>query len=248
MNATVNIHGTELAITAFNGVRVLTTERLAKVFGATETQVINNFDRNASRFDEGKHFFKVEGEELRALKDSISFRGSVGKQAKSLLLWTDRGASRHAKILDTDMAWEVYGELEESYFANGRGTASLPNFSDPVIAARAWADEREARQIAERTKAQIGSRREATAMNAASQAVKKIKKLEIELDRSLSCATVKRMEDHYGRVFPWRPLKKAAEALGVLSENVADANYGTVKAYHAEVWREVYGVEIPHPE
>jgi len=115
---TVEIHGNALPVTAFNGVRVLTTERLAKVFGASTTQVINNYDRNVDRFEEGKHFFKVDGDDLRDLKNSISFRDAVGKNAKSLMLWTDRGASRHAKILDTDMAWDVYGELEEAYFAN----------------------------------------------------------------------------------------------------------------------------------
>lgn len=31
-----------------------------------------------------------------------------------LYLWTDRGAARHAKILDTDEAWNVYKELEEN--------------------------------------------------------------------------------------------------------------------------------------
>ena len=55
---------------------------------------------------------------------------------------------------------------------------SLPNFADPVEAARAWADEREAAQLAQatasaaiaerdhaiRTRAQIGSRREASAL------------------------------------------------------------------------------------
>ncbi|UXT43238.1 ORF6N domain-containing protein [Agrobacterium tumefaciens] len=115
---TVEIHGNALPVTAFNGVRVLTTERLAKVFGAPETAISQNYLNNAERFELGKHFFKVEGDELRALKNRLDFIGSVGKNAKALMLWTDRGASRHAKILDTDMAWDVYGELEEAYFAN----------------------------------------------------------------------------------------------------------------------------------
>ncbi len=115
---TVEIHGNALPVTAFNGVRVLTTERLAKVFGTAEINIAKNFANNAERFEENKHFFKVEGEELRSLKNRPDFIQSVGKNAKALLLWTDRGASRHAKILDTDMAWDVYGELEEAYFAN----------------------------------------------------------------------------------------------------------------------------------
>ena len=35
---------------------------------------------------------------------------------RSLILWTERGALHHAKILDTDLAWEAYEKLEETYF------------------------------------------------------------------------------------------------------------------------------------
>ncbi|KAA9920381.1 hypothetical protein, partial [Escherichia coli] len=33
-----------------------------------------------------------------------------------LILWTERGAARHAKMLETDQAWEVFEKLEDSYF------------------------------------------------------------------------------------------------------------------------------------
>ncbi len=32
------------------------------------------------------------------------------------MLWTERGANRHCKILDTDKAWEQFDNLEETYF------------------------------------------------------------------------------------------------------------------------------------
>ena len=32
------------------------------------------------------------------------------------MLFRSRGASRHAKILDTDKAWDVFDELESNYF------------------------------------------------------------------------------------------------------------------------------------
>jgi phage regulator Rha-like protein len=95
------------------------------------------------------------------------------------------------------------------------------------------------------TKAEIGTRREATAMNTASQAAKKVQTLEIELDRSRQYATIKRMEMLYhGQSFKWRLLKSAAGEMSIPPIDVFDQNYGTVKAYHADVWREAYALSI----
>jgi len=139
------------------------------------------------------------------------------------------------RIIDKWIEWESSSRV-----------AALPNFNDPIAAARAWADQAEARMIAERTKAEIGSRREATAMNKASQEAKRAKKLAETLDKSKQYACVKRMASHYGdREFAWRALKAQATAKNQPSIDVFDANYGTVKAYHADVWRDVYGLEIP---
>lgn len=102
-----------------------------------------------------------------------------------------------------------------------------------------------AEQLAIETKAEIGHRREATAMNTASQAVKKATKLGIELDKAKEYATVKRMEMLYhGTKFNWRLLKSTAAEMGVPTIEVFDANYGTVKAYHSSVWLEAYAVSV----
>ncbi|WP_199224814.1 hypothetical protein [Falsochrobactrum shanghaiense] len=123
---------------------------------------------------------------------------------------------------------------------------TMPDFTNPAIAARAWAEQYEARLLAERTKAEIGTRREATAMNTASQAVKKANKLEKVLDRSQEYATVKRMSMLYhGQSFSWRELKHISLEMDTLPIDGFDANYGAVKAYHADVWREAYALEIP---
>ena len=103
----------------------------------------------------------------------------------------------------------------------------------------------EERDQAIETKALIGSKREATAMLTASQAVKRANKLEIELDRAMQYASVKRMEMLYhGQQFSWRHLKSVSTEMGIPAIDIFDANYGTVKAYHQEVWHEAYAISI----
>jgi hypothetical protein len=45
-------------------------------------------------------------------------------RARSIILWTERGAARHAKMLETDAAWDVFEALEENYFRNPRAQAA----------------------------------------------------------------------------------------------------------------------------
>ena len=97
--------------------------------------------------------------------------------------------------------------------------------------------------IAIATKAEIGSRREATAMNTASQAVKKANELEVQLDQSKQYCTIKRMEMlNHGQKFDWRLMKSTSIALGIAPIDVFDSNFGTVKSYHKDAWFEAYAL------
>lgn len=170
--------------------------------------------------------------------------GTGAKVDRAIYTFPKREACLMAMSYSYDIQARVFDkmtELEQKL----SGVIAIPDFSNPAAAARAWADQLEARMLAESTKAEIGNRREATAMNTASQAVKKANKLEIELDRSKEYATVKRMQMiHHGQPFNWRHLKATADAMNVPPIDVFDANYGTVKAYHADVWMEAYAIEI----
>ncbi|WP_340617514.1 ORF6N domain-containing protein [Xenorhabdus entomophaga] len=106
-----------------NSVPVITTELLADVYGTDEVNIKMNFSRNTERFTHGKHYFKLEGADLKQFKNRVTESYSVeygakivGKRARSLILWTERGAARHAKMLDTDKAWDVFEKLEDFYF------------------------------------------------------------------------------------------------------------------------------------
>lgn len=132
-------------------------------------------------------------------------------------------------------------ELEEERKST---VPALPDFTDPAVAAIAWAEQYQAAQLAIATKAEIGSRREATAMATASTQARRAKRLEIELDRSQEWSTIKRMEIITGLKFNWRLLKSAGADLGIQPKDVFDPNFGTVKAYHASVWLEAYALDI----
>lgn len=107
-----------LAVIEHAGERVLTTEQLAEVYECKQIQIQQNFKNNKNHFVAGKHYFKLEGEPLKAFKNSLENIESVGigLRAPSIILWTRRGASRHCKMLGTDKAWEMFDQLEETYF------------------------------------------------------------------------------------------------------------------------------------
>lgn len=115
-NEVVKINNQELPVIEWKGQRVITTAQLADVYEATEIQIKQNFNNNAERFEEEKHYFLLKGEELKSFKNMVENFDLVGKNANQLSLWTRRGASRHSKMLGTDKAWEQYDALEENYY------------------------------------------------------------------------------------------------------------------------------------
>ncbi|EJM8367262.1 ORF6N domain-containing protein [Salmonella enterica] len=116
---TTQISVESISLTTHQNIPVITTELLAQLYGTEVIRIQQNHARNAERFIEGKHFFKLVGQELRELKHRLSLSESVkiARNVRSLILWTERGAARHAKMLETDQAWEVFEKLEDCYFS-----------------------------------------------------------------------------------------------------------------------------------
>lgn len=95
---------------------VLTTRQLAEVYETEENNIRYNYKYHENRFTEGVHYFMLKGADLKDFKNYIGDSNVVDKRSPHLILWTERGASRHCKILDTDRAWEQFDNLEETYF------------------------------------------------------------------------------------------------------------------------------------
>lgn len=108
--------------------RVLTTQQLADVYETDINNIQQNFKRNSKHFEEGKHYFLLQGDELKEFKSqlTISQMPLISKYTSQLYLWTEKGANRHCKILDTDKAWEQFDNLEEVYFRVKNQTPAMP--------------------------------------------------------------------------------------------------------------------------
>lgn len=136
----------QLKVLINNNERVLTTKQLAEVYETEENNIVKNLSRNTDRFIEGKHYYKLKGEELKEFKNLVTDSHVVDKRTPSLILWTEKGANRMCKILDTDKAWEQFEMLEETYFrvkeiVQAKQRLDSYMIEDPIKRAERWIEE-----------------------------------------------------------------------------------------------------------
>ena len=107
----------ELTVLEHNNIRVMTTEQLAEAYGCAPKQIQQNFSNNRVRFIARKHFFVLEGQDLQTFRLQVeNIELQISPKTRHLYLWTERGAARHSKMLGTERAWDVFEQLEDSYF------------------------------------------------------------------------------------------------------------------------------------
>lgn len=99
----------------YQGVKVLLSSQLAEVYGVETKQISYNFNYNKDRYKECKHYFALTGDEKKGFLNRHEIQDS-SKNAKTLYLWTEKGALLHAKSLGTDQAWETYEQLVDGYY------------------------------------------------------------------------------------------------------------------------------------
>ena len=185
---------------------------------------------------------KVSADRL-AEKGTIALQGSIFEhngnyyeqyllsKRDSLILVAQNSPEFTAAIVDR---WQ---ELEQSIQQK-----ALPDFNNPIEAARAWADAKEAEQKAIATKAQINDKRTATIMGRLGRANQKIKKLEDQLQDVGSYLSVigakipQRVNTPLKyNVQSWRLLKQLSIDMQLEPKRVKDERYGDVLAYHVDV-------------
>ncbi|WP_269933931.1 ORF6N domain-containing protein [Serratia liquefaciens] len=243
------VEAKDLQIVEYRGQRVVTTEQMAAGYGTDVANIKVNYSRNANRFVEGKHFFKVVGKELADLRVSFSYL-QISSKTRSLMLWTERGAANHAKMLETDQAWSYYDEMVEFYFTRREALPAPADLSKLEILQMAIDSEqgRLAEKLradnAERTKGQISRKREASALGKLSAATRKCRELSERLGESVKHATITKVEKKTEREFKFAALRKWCKERGVTAVDVPDPRYGSVKSWPAGAWLDVYGIDL----
>jgi phage regulator Rha-like protein len=100
------------------------------------------------------------------------------------------------------------------------------------------------RDEAIRTKALIGSKREATAMATASAAKREVSRLREELGACARHATITAVKNATGIEYSFMPLRAWCKRVGVSPAEVPDKRYGSVKAWPADAWLVCYEVNL----
>lgn len=223
----------------------VTSLQVAEVFGKNHRDVlrdIRNVQSKCSMEFNERNFALVEYADAKGEKRPMYLLSKDG------LMMVTMGYTTPEAMAIKESYIAEFNRMEEELRNRVPG---LPNFDNPALAARAWAEQYERRQIAEaqrdeaiRTKAQIGSKREATAMATASAAVRKVNAREDELGRGKLFKAVK--------AIPWlldefepskgmysvvgKHLKKLSAELGYTVAKIIVPEFPDgVNAYHVDV-------------
>ena len=162
---------------------------------------------------------------------------------------------REACLMAMSYSYELQAQIFDRMTAmeNHIAAQNLPSYAieDPIERAKKWIEEEKQKQLAiqERdhaiaTKAEIGSRREETAMGRLSAKVKEVESLKVQLDKSLDFASIKSVEIATGRKFGWYALKKWSKSNSSEIKTIPDPNFGEVKTYHKDAWLAVYNINL----
>lgn len=164
-------------------------------------------------------------------------------QCKLVAMRESKGVRRrvlaHLNRLEAEAAGPDLGTDEgKLLMIQGLATKQLALLADnKLIAAE--------RDHAIATKAQIGSKREATAMATAATAKREAAKLKDQLGFSARHATILQVEGATGGDFSFVDLRRWCKANEVTPETVPDKRYPKgVKAWPAAAWAAVYGVDL----
>lgn len=248
-------------VTIVNGEPRVSSLVIAEHIGVSHHAVLQNLDKYSKELNElGSLAFQMR----MGNHGGVPVRYALlNEQQVTFLVTLSRNTDKVVsfKLALTRAFFEAREELKKR---RGQSQIQLPDFTNPAEAARAWAEQFEQKLLAEkerdeaiRTKAEIGTRREATAMATASREKRRADALAEQLGEGKRFKTVKAIANRLKQYFILKPTlyQQVGKALTSLSHlysaeirQVESTEYGSVKAYD---WRviDAFFVEVesrPH--
>lgn len=241
----------EIALREINGKEIpaVTSLQVAEHFGKNHKDVLRDIrvtvEKCSQEFNE-RNFAPVEYTDAKGEKRPMYLLSKDGFMMVAMAYTTPEAMRiKEAYIARfNDMERELAGRnpsLPQTYADALRALAAEVEIRQAVEQQKALAESQ--RDEAIRTKSQIGTRREASAMATASVAVRRAAALEDELGRGRDYKTVK--------AIPWfreifadtppayqvagRKLSELSRRMDCAVREIEDSRFGSVKAYHVDV-------------
>ncbi|MGX8940524.1 ORF6N domain-containing protein [Symbiopectobacterium sp. Eva_TO] len=112
MSNFVAIQNTAMPVVEYQGKRVVTFAMIDKAHGRKKGAAKRTFNRNKSRFVEGKDFFELTW----GLKDPESLKGVFPPRTPKGILITEPGYLLLVKPFGDDLSWDVQRQMVDAYF------------------------------------------------------------------------------------------------------------------------------------
>lgn len=231
-----------MTIAKFQGGDAVTmsSQEIADLVGSRHDNVKTSIERLAGRKVIQLPPLQEVKNHLRQTVEQYLFSGEKGKR-DSLVVVAQLSPEFTGALVDR---WQKLEEQVKAPALPGDYISALEHLLESKRSEKLAIEQRD-RAI--ETKAEIGSRREATAMATASAAVRQVNQLKEELGRGLRQATVAAVEKVGRRKFGkqgFRPLKNWCAENGVQAPKVHDPRYGWVRSWPAAAWAAVYQIDL----
>lgn len=194
-----------------------------------------------------RQMFEALGEDQRRF--ASMYRDSYGREQsqyelnKELTLTLLLGYDVKARLKVVRRWQELEQQARLGFDPNNR----VQLFEQLLIQAKENQTLQTERDEAVRTKALIGSKREATAMATASAAKRESLRLKNELGKGAKQATIAAVSNATGKAYPrgsHTPLRRWCVSNGVTPNKVPDDRYGEVVAWPAGAWLACFDVDL----
>ena len=253
----------EVALKTINGktVPAVTSQQVAAAFGKRHDHVIRDIREVMSKCTKS---FTAPNFGVSEYTDSTGRTLPLYLLSKDGLMMVTMGYITPEAMRVKETYINRFNEMEWELAMPKIAGIPVPDFDNPALAARAWAEQYERRQIAEaqrdeaiRTKAEIGSRREATAMNTASRLSKENARLHDALGDGKTWKQAKSIEWIAEYLIPspgmWSQLGKKLSALsaemGYSVKRMENSEYPNgIGMYHINVIKRLRERLNSHPE